>query len=357
MKTKLAGAGVAAVALGAWMAPVGASGAVQPGCTPATNVEAIIDDSGSMTVTDTGRLRFNGMQLFIAQNPQDTLGAVEFGTSANVVFPPTPVAGSQSSMISALDAAIQADSGSTNYVDAFKTAHGSNPGAQARIFLTDGGQNINNIDATNDHLGWGGPVYVIGLDIGAPGQGSSDADRLQRIATGTGGTYFPNVTSTGTSGVANSSLQDVIATISSTLQCKGTPAAAAISTLQASGQSATQNVPVDPGAKNANITLNWGNSGNQYRVTQVLVRLHGRTVATANVPPATAAKASSATASAARKHRRKVKKPSKLSVQAQGGPTFETLNVSGLKAGTLVYKVQATNVAAPETVSALVSQS
>jgi hypothetical protein len=78
-----------------------------------------------------------------------------------------------------------------------------------------------------------------------------------------------------------------------------------------------------------------------------VVRSHGRTVAKANVPPAT-------TASAARKKHRK---PKKLTVQAQGGPTFETVNVSGLKSGTLVNKVRATNVTAPETVSSLISQS
>lgn len=347
LRSKLIGAGAVALALGAWLAPMSATAAV-PGCTPVSNVEAIIDDSGSMVGTDNGRLRFNAMQLFIAQNPGDTLGAVQFGTNASVIFPPSPVGGNEQNLINALNGAIQADDGSTNYVDAFKTAHASNPGAQARIFLTDGGQNINNIDQTNDHQGWGGPVYVIGLTIGAPGQGNPDADRLQRIASDTGGTYFPNVSSTGTSGVPNTSLQDVMATISSTLACKGAPVTTQL-TLQATGQSATQSAPVNSGATSANLTLNWGNAGNQYRVTKVLIRLHGHTVATANVPPAT-------TASAAR-HHKKPKKPSKLGVQARGGPTFETLNITGLKRGTLQYKVQATNVTAPETVSALLSQS
>jgi hypothetical protein len=350
LKTKLAGASAVGLALAAWLAPMGATAAVQPGCTPLTNVEAIIDDSGSMTSTDTGRLRFNAMQLFIKQNPQDTLGAVQFGSNASVIFGPSPVGGNEPNLIGALDAAIQADDGSTNYVDAFKAAHASNPAAQARIFLTDGGQNVNNIDNTNDHRNWGGPLYVIGLDIGAPGTGS-DADRLQRLATETGGQYFPNVSSTGTTGVPNSSIQDVVATISSVLSCKGAPVSAQIATLQSSGQSATQTVPVDPGSKSANITLNWGNAGNQYRITKVLVRSHGRTVAQGNVP------ATTATASAARRHKKRKKKPSKLTVQAQGGPTFQTVNVSGLKPGTLVFQVQATNVTLPETVSALTSQS
>ncbi|HEX4622826.1 MAG TPA: hypothetical protein VH231_00095 [Solirubrobacteraceae bacterium] len=118
-------------------------------------------------------------------------------------------------------------------------------------------------------------VYVIGLTIGAPAKGNPDADRLQRIASDTAGTYFPNVSSTGTSGVPNTSLQDVMATISSTLACKGVPVTTQLTTLQATGQSATQSAPVNSGATSANITLNWGNAGNQYRVTKVLIRLHG----------------------------------------------------------------------------------
>jgi hypothetical protein len=352
-RTKVAGASALALALGAAFAPWGASAsgghaaAVTPGCTPVSNVEAIIDDSGSMSATDPGRLRFNGMQLFIRQNPRDTLGAVVFGTSASVVFPPTPVGGNEASMIGALDGALQASHGATNYVDAFKTATASNPQSGARIFLTDGGQTLNNIDNTNDHRAQPGPVFVIGLQIGSPGQGNTDADRLNRIAAETGGEYFPNVTSTGTSGQPNTSIQDVIATISAQLACHSVPTFSQIP-LATTGQSATLTAPVDAGASSANITLNWGNSANQFRIIQVIIRSHGRTVAKGNVPPAQIASAA--------RHKKKRKKPSKLTVQAQGGPTFETVNVSGLKAGTIVYKVQATNVAVPETVSALVSQ-
>ena len=83
-------------------------------------------------------------------------------------------------------------------------------------------------------------------------------------------------------------------------------------------------------------------------MTKVLIRLHGHMVATANVPPAT-------TASAARHHKNPRSRRSWR--PGRGGPTFETLNITGLKRGTLQYKVQATNVTAPETVSALLSQS
>ena len=37
---------------------------------------------------------------------------------------------------------IQADNGGTDYNAAFNTGRAANPGAQARIFLTDGGHNL-----------------------------------------------------------------------------------------------------------------------------------------------------------------------------------------------------------------------
>ena len=61
----------------------------------------------------------------------------------------------------------------------------------------------------------------------------------------------------------NTSLQDVMATISSTLACKGAPVTTQLTTLQATGQSATQSVPVNSGATSANITLNWGDAAPQ----------------------------------------------------------------------------------------------
>jgi hypothetical protein len=362
LRTKLGGASALALAIGAAIAPWGATAsgghaAAVAGCVPVTSVEAIIDDSGSMSSTDSGRLRFNAMQLFIRQNPHDVLGAVQFGSSASVIFGPTPVQGNESNMISALDAAIQADDGSTNYVDAFKTARASNPNSGARIFITDGGQTLNNLDAANDHRGSGGPVYVIGLGIGAPGSGDPDADRLQRIAAETGGAYFSNVTSTGLAGQANTSLQDVITTISSILACRDVPAFTSIAFAQ-TGQRRSSSTPVIPGSTTANITLSWGNASNAYRVVQVLIRKHGRTIAVGNVPtgtPARAAAAGPGNASAARrKHRRK--KPKKLGVSSQTGPTFQTVDVTKVRGGTLVYKVQATTVLAPETISAQVSQ-
>ena len=54
------------------MAFVGAASAAVPlaatasaGCTPVTNIEAIIDDSGSMEITDPNKLRVQAMDLLV----------------------------------------------------------------------------------------------------------------------------------------------------------------------------------------------------------------------------------------------------------------------------------------------------
>lgn len=82
--------------LSAALAPAGA----QAACTRATNIEAIIDDSGSMSLTDANRLRVQAMDLLInALDPGTTLGSIEFGgqlfsddpPAADVVFTPEGV--------------------------------------------------------------------------------------------------------------------------------------------------------------------------------------------------------------------------------------------------------------------------
>ena len=71
----------AAACLGAGTAAPLASAA----CTPKNNLEAIIDDSGSMSFSDPSNLRIRATELLIDTqgNEKRTLGAVEFGTDAS----------------------------------------------------------------------------------------------------------------------------------------------------------------------------------------------------------------------------------------------------------------------------------
>src|SRR6185312_4977944 len=155
-----------------------------------------IDDSGSMAGTDPGTLRVKGLKLLINDlSPTATLGAIEFGgnffesstPSADTVFKPEPVGANAAAMAAALEAKIMADNGGTDYNAAFAQSDADNPGAQARIFLTDGGHDIGTYN--NGHLTHKVPTYVIGFSSGVAAP--EDQARLQAIANETGGRFFP----------------------------------------------------------------------------------------------------------------------------------------------------------------------
>jgi hypothetical protein len=170
-------------------------------CAAATNIEAIVDDSGSMGDTDPTRLRVAVLEQLIDRptSALKTFGAVEFGASAAPVFHPQLVATGGAAMKTALEARIAYDNLFTNYNAAFAAARADNPAANARIFLTDGGHDIGVY--RKGHRG-GPPTYVVGIGIGPPGA-NSDANRLQQIATDTGGKYYAGVDEASVPGVVN----------------------------------------------------------------------------------------------------------------------------------------------------------
>ena len=201
------GTGAAGLAAAAWLAaPAGAGSpaAHAAACTKAANIEAIVDDSGSMSVTDRNRLRVQGLDLLINTLSSSTfLGAVEFGGSltpaADTVFGPQAVGPNAAAMKNALDAKIKADNGTTDYNAAFAQSDADNPNAAARIFLTDGGHNAGAYN--NGHLVHRVPTYVVGFSSGLA---SSDLQRLKTIASDTGGIYFPQTDSSKLQSVMNS---------------------------------------------------------------------------------------------------------------------------------------------------------
>jgi hypothetical protein len=310
-------------------------------CVKATNIEAIIDDSGSMAGTDPNRLRVQGLDLLINTLPKSTLlGAVEFGSGleflgtppADTVFPPEPVGANAAAMQASLGQLINADNGATDYNGAFAKADADNPTADARIFLTDGGHNEG--PYTEAHLAHPVPTYVIGFGgIVAP----EDLARLEKIATDTGGAYFPLEDS--------SQLQSVMNSVGAALTCQ-TPPREFIDLL-AQGQSKTHNVGITGGTKTVQLTLTWANPLDRFALSGLKVVSGGRTVALASSP---------ASASASRRHR----KPRKLKVEEKTSSTYTVLTVSHLAKGRLRFRVRAAKLGsgAPKaTLTTQVSQS
>jgi hypothetical protein len=190
----------------------GAEEEVAGGCRAARNVELLIDDSGSMGDTDPQRLRGMAAELLVSKprNEGEVLGAYEFGSTGSQLFPPQIIAprgpgSNQRELFERLENRIRANNGGTNYNEAFTGVAKDNPGADARVFLTDGEHNEGQYE--NWHRG-GPPTYVIGLAIGRRG---AAARRLARIAEETGGRYFPGVTA--------QNLQPVLNRIDSRLNC------------------------------------------------------------------------------------------------------------------------------------------
>jgi len=294
-------------------------------CRPATNIEAIIDDSGSMNGTDPERLRLQAMSLLIDDLSAKTrLGAIEFGSgfdlpgileepAANTVFPPEPVGPNATSMRSSLDGAIKADNGATDYNAAFAKADADNPTSDARVFLTDGGHDV---DTYNEaHLGHRVPTYVIGFGSGVASPGEDQA-RLKKIAKDTRGTYYP---------VADTSeLQAAMNSIGAALTCQTPPRTFTDQLRQ--GQSKPHSLAIGARTKQIQITLTWVNPLDRFKLVGLRVTRRKQGVL--------------AVASRKRRHR----KPSRLKVTQKTSSTFTILKVSRLKKGRLRFKVKALKV-------------
>jgi hypothetical protein len=323
--TAAAGMIIAAIA-----APSGANTprAHASACVKLTNIEAIIDDSGSMSFTDANRLRVQGLDLLINSLSAGTsLGAVEFGgnffsgstPAADTVFAPAAVGPNGAAMKAALVSKIMADNGGTDYNAAFAQSDHDNPTAQARIFLTDGGHNVGTYN--NGHLTHKVPTYVIGFSTGV-----ADAEaqqRLKAIAVDTGGQLY-SLTDSG-------QLQSVMNSIGAAITCQTPPLTFTDQLKQ--GASKTHSAAIAAGIKSAQITLTWANPLDKFTISNVKLVSHGQTIAQAA--------------------RRKVRK---LTVKTTTSPTFTVVKISGLSKGKLTFKVKAATLGSGQPLVTLTTQ-
>jgi len=296
-------------------------------CVRASNIEAIVDDSGSMAITDEGRLRVQAMNLLIGTlSPKTQLGAVEFGSelgaqpAANTLFPPEPVGPNATAMRSALEGAIHADNGATDYNAAFAKADADNPNSVARIFLTDGGHIVG---AYNEaHLAHKVPTYVVGFGTGI--SSSTDKQRLEKIAKDTGGKYFPVQEA--------SQLQSVMNSVGAALTCQ-TPPRQFIDTL-AQGQSKSHSATVGAATKTVQITLTWTSPLDKFKLSGLRLVGNNGVLAVAS----------------------RSRPPGKLKVTKTTSATFAIFKVSKLRKGTLRFKVKATKVGSGGSKATLTTQ-
>jgi hypothetical protein len=310
------GAAVVAAALAGGLMQAGSATAAT--CVPKTNIEVILDDSGSMSGFDFDKLRVAGTKLLLDKpaNQKKTFGAVQFGTDATTVFAPGVVGANVTAMKAALDAQVQADDGSTNYNAAFAKAGQDNPNAQARIFLTDGGHNAG--DYLNGHQG-GPRTDVIGFGSSTTGE---DGLRLQAIAKDTGGNYYPQTDS--------SSLQAVMNEVDAIYNCQAAPTVYK-DVFTTAGQSKTHTLNVGGSTRSIDIVLSWVGATNVFEIAKLRLLRGKRTIAKGS-------------AIASKRRRNRVRK---LKVVRRQGATFLALKVTRVKRGKLKFRLRAKQLGVP----------
>jgi hypothetical protein len=294
-------------------APADPTALAAASCVPVSNIEAIIDDSGSMALTDSGKLRVAALNLLIDTpgNEQITLGAVEFGgaflagqQAADTVFPPEAIGSNAAAMKAALKAKINADNGTTDYNAAFTQAQTDNANAKARIFLTDGGHDVG--DYANGHRG-GPPTYVIGFSGATFGDSGT---RLRQIASETGGRAFLQTDDTN--------LQAVMNEIGTTLTCQSPPKQFRDAFARV-GQARAHSVSLASKARTAQLTLSWSSPLDRFTIGGLRIVKRGRVIAVAS-------------------------RARHLRVTTRKGDTFLVLKVGNLTRGTLQFRVRATRI-------------
>jgi hypothetical protein len=280
-------------------------------CQKSRNVEAILDDSGSMGGAfgnDPSNLRVELLraltQLGGAQGRE--LGAVEFGDTAGVLFAPATMPEPALTAINAAAPLVQADNGSTDYNLAFNTAAAANPNATSRIFLSDGGHNVG--PYTNNHVGV--KTFVIGF-------GSVNSSVLQQIADDTGG--FLQLLSDA------SQVPSVAADIVAGMNCRRPPVVFT-DTFTNQGQSEGHSFKAQ--GKTADMLITWPGTGIQITAVKFTQIVGGKV----------ARKGTVAVASKARG----------VKTNKKSGTNFTTIRLKGLKKkGKVKFKVKAGELSVP----------
>jgi hypothetical protein len=251
--------------------PGAAEELAEDGCRAVTRLGVIVDDSGSMSEFDPGRLRAAALELLLdkERNAGERLGAVEFGDLAQQLFPPT-LLGSETferdrRMLGRLiDERVQADAGGTNYNAAFSGAQEIDPDAEAVIFITDGGHNVGRFRALHRN---GPTTFVIGVGIGSDGR---DGRRLQHIADETDGAYFPDVDA--------ASLQATLNRIDAGLNCD-TDIATGTDRIQDHEAPAPVEEPLGEGTHSADVVVSWDDPLDDITLRSLTVRRGGKRIA------------------------------------------------------------------------------
>ncbi len=280
-------------------------------CTPAKNIEAIIDDSGSMDGSDPGKFRTKLLSAFanIASNNGRIFGGIEFGSTPNILFGPATIPAVNQEMQNSFQQ-VDANNGGTDYQEAWAGATGHNATADARIFLTDGFPNEGgNPDPPQPFV----KTYVIAL--GADFSTNIAAQTLlNKIASETGGPAPYFVTQAA-------AVQPIAADIAAQVACSQAPLTFT-KTFTRQGEKVTYTFA--PIGGSSDIVISWDSPTVVFNPInfQLVGKVGG---------------AKSSASAAGKKKKLKVK----VKATAKQGGTFATANAKGLKKAKKALKKKA----------------
>lgn len=183
-------------------------------CVPATDVELVVDDSGSMRSSDPQLLRRTAVEALLSKlrAAPITLGAVEIGARAEQIFPSLRVGAEGliderelATLRGLLDERIRNNGGATDYAGGLVAATLARPQANALVLITDAQE-----PASTEALPVLGPrVYVLQL---SSSDSARSALRLRELAQSSGGEYF--------NGIDAGSLPAALALVEAGLNCE-----------------------------------------------------------------------------------------------------------------------------------------
>jgi hypothetical protein len=300
----------------------------QDKCVAATNIEVVIDDSGSMIGNDPDALRSQAVELLVGKprNEGKVMGAIEFGGESAVLFPPQPIEApgadsNQDELRDILDDEVVGDNGSTNFNSPFAVLKKENPGAKAIILLTDGGHRGPAYE--NGHRG-GPPVYAIGLRVK---KSSEEGKLLARIADETKGAFFANVRA--------ENIQSAINAVDSRLNCD-TDVDVFVDTLGDSGDLSDPNdAELDETTNSVDVTVTWDDEDDEIEPGAIDL-----TDEDGDVLQRVSASTLARVISSSRPRRARG-----LTLRGTSGSAFFTVRISGVKARGLRSRVRARSVA------------
>jgi FG-GAP repeat protein len=242
--------------------------AVREGCTPALNVQAVLEDNPyTHEDADPQRIRMTGMQAFVStpRNFGTVLGITAFDrtdeSDSSTIFPPTELTRSR---VNALKGALQREVDGRDifpgYGPMFRALAEHNPNAGARIMLVDG-YLFKRLRGLRGLTRGSAPTYVIAVGH-PPDRNAIDISEMRRVTRETKGRYFE----ARTPREINRALQAIESRLRCDLEADNYQ-----EELQAEEPEKVAEALLEEEAHSADVTLNWIDEDEDFEIDRIVV--------------------------------------------------------------------------------------